>query len=185
MIVCVCLFVCLFVCLLACLSVCFLAFLLSCLFAWTLSRALACICSQEGHTTSTEPEVPAVDLDLETVTDSVKDYGCHGCHGCLAESWSEKTRTVSERLGKIYEHVVIVPAFRMGTVRKNHQIVLKHCCYICYCACLLACYAAVPIFQDSPDAGLTPQTGVEFPTHAENKEAVKSVEKPTRSEEAS
>ena len=41
----------------------------------------------------------------------------------------------------------------------------------------------MPIFQDSPDAGLTPQTGVEFP-HAENRETVKRVEDPIRSEEA-
>lgn len=36
--------------------------------------------------------------------------------------------------------------------------------------------------KDSPDAGLTPQTGVEFP-HSENRETVKRVEDPIRSEE--
>mmetsp|Transcript_24211 Transcript_24211/g.52702 ORF Transcript_24211/g.52702 Transcript_24211/m.52702 type:complete len:480 (-) Transcript_24211:18-1457(-) len=36
--------------------------------------------------------------------------------------------------------------------------------------------------KDSPDAGLTPQTGVEFP-HAENRKTVKRVEDPIRSEE--
>ena len=72
-----------------CLFAYLFAFLLSCLGLFL--NVSARICSQ-GHTTSTEPEgeTPAVDLDLETVTDSVKD---HGCHGCLAESWSERTRT--------------------------------------------------------------------------------------------
>eukprot|EP00435_Cladocopium_sp_Y103_P053526 s1474_g17.t1 len=37
---------------------------------------------------------------------------------------------------------------------------------------------------DSHNAGLTPQTGVEFPAHAENGETVKSVQNPMRSEEA-
>lgn len=36
--------------------------------------------------------------------------------------------------------------------------------------------------KDSPDAGLTPQTGVEFP-HAENRKTVKRVEDPIRSDE--
>lgn len=38
--------------------------------------------------------------------------------------------------------------------------------------------------KDSHNAGLTPQTGVEFPAHAENGETVKSVQNPMRSEEA-